>query len=269
VFIRDDSLLHAFYQYRLLDSTPLNVGANSQPAVADWDGDGRKDLLLGTETGYINFYHNFGTDSWPMFQTFEQVHANGSAIYLYRVNPVIFDLDGDNRQDLICGANDGCVRFYRNTGTNAMPVLAAEETLRLQDETPIQPIGTYQVGSRCGFGDWNNDGWPDFLMSGYEGMVQLHLGLPFVGVEEGSRHEPALPAQSVVASASRPAVVRVPALVGGQRVVVADAAGRPAAEFGTAPDGRVVWECGGVAPGVYFCRLTGPTRPLARIVVAR
>ncbi|MEO0080016.1 MAG: hypothetical protein ABIK44_05010, partial [candidate division WOR-3 bacterium] len=73
------------------------------------------------------------------------------------------------------------------------PVLAAEETLRLQDGTPIQPIGNYRYGARCGFGDWNNDGWPDFLLSGYEGYVQLHLGLPFVGVSEERGSAPDAP----------------------------------------------------------------------------
>ncbi|MEO0080015.1 MAG: VCBS repeat-containing protein, partial [candidate division WOR-3 bacterium] len=87
VFIRDDTVLHAYYQYRLLDSTILNVGNNSQPTVADWNGDGKKDLILGTETGYIHFYPNLTSDTWPMFQDYSYVEANGAPIYLYRVNP--------------------------------------------------------------------------------------------------------------------------------------------------------------------------------------
>jgi hypothetical protein len=254
-----------------MDSTPLNVGANSQPAVADWDGDGRKDLLLGTETGYINFYHNFGSDSWPMFQTFEQVAANGSPIYLYRVNPVVFDLDADNRQDLICGANDGYVRFYRNVGTNAMPVLAAEETLRLEDGTPILPIGTYQVGSRVGFGDWNNDRWPDFLMSGYDGMVQLHLGLPFVGVEESRQAGRDCGVQSFIVRAGTPALVRLPVRSG--RLSVCDAAGRPVASLSVSGGEQsapvAVWNGADCAAGVYYCRSGDQSATLARIVLIR
>lgn len=266
VFVRNGGQLTAYYQYKLMDSTPLNVGANSQPTVADWDGDGRKDLLIGTETGYIRFYHNFGTDSWPAFQTFENVSAAGAPIYLYRVNPVVYDLDRDSVPDIICGSNDGYVRFYRNIGTRQMPQLAAEETLRYVNGTPIVPIGSYAYGSRVGFGDWNNDGLPDFLMSGYEGYVQLHRGLPVTGFAESPRTLPVRDfiGQSLLAAPGLPARIRTPDRA---RVTLCDAAGRPVARL-TGSD-HVVWD-GGICPaGVYYCRLDEPSLVLARIVLAR
>lgn len=252
VFIRADTNLRAFYRYRLLDSTILDVGNNSQPAVADWNGDGKKDLLLGTEAGYIHFYPNLASDTWPMFQTYTYIEAAGSPIYLYRVNPYVFDLDLDGRQDMLCGANDGYVHFYRNIGTNANPVLQAPETLRLQDGTPIRPIGAYPYGSRCGFGDWNNDGWPDFLLSGYDGYVQLHLGLPFTAVEEQVESGRLPPTVSAIRLTGRSMTLRIAGLKQGQRVQVVDLTGRTVASLRSEKEGEVAW-AGAVPAGVYFC----------------
>ena len=188
VYVMRDTVLEPHLQYPLMDLTILDVGYNSQPAVVDWNGDGKKDLLLGTEEGYVRFYENQTFDTWPMFLPFDSVEAAGQPIFLNRVNPYVFDLDQDGVRDLICGANDGYVRFYRNLGTNAEPRLAAEETLKTVTGVPIQPVLPYYYGSRCGFGDWNNDSLPDFLISGYEGMIELYLGAHEVAVQES--HKP-------------------------------------------------------------------------------
>jgi len=53
------------------------------PCVADWNGDGRKDLLLGQfMEGRIRFYPNTGTDAQPAFRAFELLAAGGAPIRL-------------------------------------------------------------------------------------------------------------------------------------------------------------------------------------------
>lgn len=272
VFIRHDSELTAYYQYKLTDSTVLDVGNNSQPAVVDWNGDGMKDLLLGEENGSVRFYQNLTSDSWPMFLGYTNVEAGGAPISIYRPNPYVFDLDMDGRQDLICGANDGYVRFFRNIGTNASPILAPEETLKTVAGVPIQPVAPNYYGSRCGFGDWNDDSLPDFLISGYEGMVELYRGAPFVGARE-SRVQPVAVSLSVTPTLGR-ARFRMASTRPG-RVVIADGLGRTVAELGEVGPGRTLtWDgrdCRGeVRSGVYFCRLnTGTGVVTRRIVVSR
>ncbi len=186
VFIRRDSTLTGYKQYRLIDGTVLDVGYNSEPNVFDWNADGRKDLVIGTQDYYVRLYLNQGADTWPMFQDYSIVQAGGSAIYLYRVNPYVFDLDEDGRQDIICGENNGYVHFFRNLGPDSAPVFAQGETLKLEDGTPVRWMRTaYYYGSRCGFGDWNNDGTPDLLLSTYEGQIEFYRGVPMTGLEEG------------------------------------------------------------------------------------
>lgn len=183
VFIESGSGLIAYYRMLLMNGETLDVGSNSQPTVADWDRDGKKDLILGEENGYVRLYLNQATDTWPMFQDYTYIQSAGSPIYLYRVNPYVVDLDQDGKRDLVCGANDGYVHFFRNVGSDTNPTFAGEEYLQTTTGTPIQPSGNYHYGSRCGFGDWNNDGALDFLISGYDGYVELYLG-EGVGVKE-------------------------------------------------------------------------------------
>lgn len=259
VFVRNpDSTLTAYYQFRLADSTVLDVGSNSQPAVVDWNGDGRKDLILGTETGYIRFYPNIGTDSAPAFLNYEHVQAAGADINLYRVNPYVFDLDRDGVNDLICGANDGYVRFYRNTGSNARPVLAAPESLRTRDGNFIQPLQPYAYGSRLGPGYWNADSFPDLLLSGYDGMVLLFRGTPYTGMAEPGRPElggPAVPGRVV-----RNVLEWQPGETG-VRAELVDAVGRRVLVLSPGSN-----DVTGLAPGSYFV-VAG--RTLTRVLVCR
>jgi hypothetical protein len=274
VWVWDDTGFIAYTQYQKTDSTPLNVGANSYPTVIDWNADGKKDLLIGCENGQVLFWPNLTSDTWPMFQTVETVAVGGDPLYLYRANPVVFDLDQDGVNDLVCGADAGYVLFYRNTGTNSEPDLAAAETLKTPRGLPVQSGGS-PYGSRCWFGFWDADSLPDILLSAYDGNVELFHGVLPVGVEEG---KPALACLALRAGPS-PTTGRttiwceVPASA---ELVVCDDLGRVVRHLGVT-SGRSVRSWDGrndsgaeVNSGVYFCRLTGSGQTAsARIVLSR
>ncbi len=56
-------------------SSDLDVGTWSIPVVYDWDGDGKKDLIVGLrddsfsgcKRGFVRFFKNIGTDDTPSF----------------------------------------------------------------------------------------------------------------------------------------------------------------------------------------------------------
>jgi len=273
VFVAVDSELTGYKMFKLMDSTVLDVGGNSQPAVVDWDGDGKKDLILGTEAGLIRLYKNQTSDSWPMFQGYETLYAAGARINLYRGNPYVFDLDRDSVLDLICGANDGYVYFYKNIGSNATPELAAAETLKTSQGTPIKPPGTY-YGSRCGFGYWDADTLPDFLLSGYDGTVALFRGAELTGVETGW-NTPGVsgfvlktspnPARNYVTISLSPSIPLSPSTV----LYVYDAAGNLVLSHPVRHASFVI-RTSSLPAGVYLCRLqTGSDVVSQRIVVSR
>ncbi len=64
-------------------SNPLVVSLYGAPCVYDWNGDGRKDMIIGQFTGgYIRFYPNVGTDAAPLFNGFSYQRASGAQITL-------------------------------------------------------------------------------------------------------------------------------------------------------------------------------------------
>jgi hypothetical protein len=53
------------------------------PDVVDWNGDGVKDLLIGTfYYGNIYFYPNYGTNENPLFKDRTKLEADGVEITL-------------------------------------------------------------------------------------------------------------------------------------------------------------------------------------------
>ena len=69
----------AGYVYALSNGQPLVCPASgcqgAFPRVVNWDGDGRKDLLIGDADGKVRIYHNVGTDTDPTFDTGAYVQA--------------------------------------------------------------------------------------------------------------------------------------------------------------------------------------------------
>jgi hypothetical protein len=65
---------------RILDGDqPVDVDVgHPMPCVVDWDGDGKKDLLVGQfGDGKLRIYLNHGTDAKPQFSGFSYVQAGG------------------------------------------------------------------------------------------------------------------------------------------------------------------------------------------------
>ena len=122
VFIRDTlDGLTAYYQYRAMDSTIMTV-VRQFPAGRDWTGTttARRTCCLAARSVYVFYYRNMTSDSWPMFQAAETIRAASQYIYYNRVNPYVFDLNRDDKKDLVCGANDGYVRSSATSPTASL-----------------------------------------------------------------------------------------------------------------------------------------------------
>jgi hypothetical protein len=85
-------------------SSDLKVSMRANPVVADWNNDGKKDLIVGEEFGYLFYYENKGTDADPVFNGGVKMKADGKIIDVdSRARPDIADWDNDGVQDLLCG----------------------------------------------------------------------------------------------------------------------------------------------------------------------
>jgi hypothetical protein len=142
----------------------INVSYNSAPCIVDWNEDGHQDMLLGNQDGYVRLYLNDGGDSVPAFSSFSYIQSGGTNIVNYRNCPQVYDLNGDGKKDLLCGANDSHVWYYENVGTNEAPVFNGKESL----------IYKYS-GMRFWMADWNGDNLVDVLSSDYNGWVWVWI----------------------------------------------------------------------------------------------
>ncbi len=69
------------YTWLYANGSRIDVGYYGAPCVADWDGDGLKDLVLGQFTsGQIRFYRNSDSNDSPVLTTYSLIESSGTPI---------------------------------------------------------------------------------------------------------------------------------------------------------------------------------------------
>jgi hypothetical protein len=95
----------------------ITRGTNSTPSFGDLNGDGLIDLVIGEASGTINLYRNTGTKTAPKF---ELISDNFQDIKVIRRSvPLLVDMDGDGKLDMLIGSGEGEVQLWRNVTTGA------------------------------------------------------------------------------------------------------------------------------------------------------
>ena len=143
----------------------MDLGDYAIPCVADWNGDGRKDLLVGYRyADKVAVFLNVGTDAQPILADSFNLQAGGVDIYVAGSScgapaPWVCDYDRDGKRDLLVGkGSDGTVFFFANTNSDAQPILAPGVLLTAGSTS-------LTVGARATpcVQDWDEDGLPDLI----------------------------------------------------------------------------------------------------------
>ncbi|MFQ5593232.1 MAG: FG-GAP repeat domain-containing protein, partial [Anaerolineae bacterium] len=175
-----------------------------KPALADLDGDGDLDLFIGDDDGYITYYRNDGLSDFRFQIEDLRLFSPKSAVRktqdarrktqgtIRNVNwtfvtdrwenmdiswwtsPAFVDIDHDGDLDLLAGAGNGRITFFRNIGTPTTPAWRF-----VTDEYAGIDVGSYAAPA---FADIDADGDYDLFIGDNAGRVVFYRNI-------GSREE--------------------------------------------------------------------------------
>jgi hypothetical protein len=163
------------------DGSTLDVGNFAKPTLADLDGDGLLELLVGEDTGNILRYEQTtttGTGAYLFnkttlftnpFNTSTSVATAGAPNGGSYPRPTVADLDNNGLLDVLVGSNDGTLRRYEQTAANAATFTVLGQ-MKLADGTAIdagdvdKPLLT----------DYDGDGYLDMLLGNKAGSIVLY-----------------------------------------------------------------------------------------------
>jgi hypothetical protein len=160
----------------------IQVPGYSVPSLADWNNDGRRDLIVGegggTALGKVRVYLNVGTDAQPVFRDYFYAQSIGGDLTCTPIGcmgcfPRVVDWDEDGKIDLLVGQADGTVRIFMNYGDANFPTLDAGAKII----TANGSVNDMDVGDRAtpSVVDWNSDGMLDIVSGGLDGIIHIFL----------------------------------------------------------------------------------------------
>ena len=175
-FKNEDGKSFVDYHGQILQNTdehPIAItGTASATHAVDWDDDGDMDILVGDIGGSVYLLENVVEGDGFEFEEHVCVQAAGEDLAVSGdAGPWTCDWDGDGQRDLLVGASDGSVTWYRNLGEEGQPRLAAGEILvaavgsQWGENLPKGP--TRGQRAKVCTTDWNGDGLLDLLLGDY------------------------------------------------------------------------------------------------------
>ena len=161
--------------------TTIDVGRFAKPTVADLDGNGLQELIVGEENGTVLRYEQVGATgadalkfgpASTLFVNPYGVTPTGTPNLGSYARPAVTDLNGNELLDIIVGGNDGTLRRYEQTTANSFTTAGFTDMGRMKlADGSILDAGDV---SKPLVTDYDGDGKLDMLVGNVAGNIQLY-----------------------------------------------------------------------------------------------
>lgn len=149
----------------------IDLGSETMPVLADIDGDGDLDLLVGNkidpsrlehpQSARLYVFRNTGTPASPAFELADTLDLAQS----YHYAPAAGDLTGRGRVDLLLGTWNHGVLFFRDEASEGEPRWVQDTTVTV----PVPRGGNWAPA----LGDLDGDGLLDLVLGEASGELNL------------------------------------------------------------------------------------------------
>jgi hypothetical protein len=160
-------------QNNFLQDRMIDVGDNSVPAFADFDGDGDNDLFVSSnssdnQTSRISHFENIGNEQSPSFKLANDDYLEFSKRTLYNAKIQFVDVNADNVIDLVFTASD-----LQKSGTRLYYMLnKGAVSLDFNSQPIVETDFTVNYDENVHLADINQDGIVDVLVGRSSGKLE-------------------------------------------------------------------------------------------------
>ena len=152
-----------FTDEQKLNNGDLDVGSYSSPAMVDWNGDGRNELVVGNQKGEVYVFMNMGYEQFLSDKRKTELSSDGLKTDIMvpkKATPYIVDWNNDWKFDVVSGSSDGRVYIFINEGDSKNPKFGKPQTVQVNNKELklLNPTSVIAL-------DWDGDGKIDLLVS--------------------------------------------------------------------------------------------------------
>jgi hypothetical protein len=161
-------------------------------SVADWDLDGKLDILVNDITGAVKWYRNIGTAAMPELASAQPLEVEWPSrplkpdwvwwepegkqlVTQWRTTPKVVDWDGDGLPDLVMLNHQGYLSLYRRVRAHGVLRLLPPERIFVEPGGRFLNLAAGRAGAsgrrKIELVDWDGDGDLDLVTDSPDGPI--------------------------------------------------------------------------------------------------